>query len=102
MRESNAEHQASVTVHRSAIEPDRAGPSPAENVGGSSNLRHALLLRLRHDGPSSPEDLAAAWKHVRKGLTAKSQNDREHMYLLAVAALYKDGGAGTTKRARSV
>jgi predicted ArsR family transcriptional regulator len=68
MRESNAEHQASVTVHRSAIEPDRAGPSPAENVGGSSNLRHALLLRLRHDGPSSPEDLAAGLGVSRTGV----------------------------------
>jgi tetratricopeptide (TPR) repeat protein len=32
---------------------------------------------------------------VQKGLRAGSQNDRERMYLLAVAALYKDGGAGT-------
>ena len=32
------------------------------------------------------EDLTAAWAHVQKGLAAKSQNDREHMYLLAVAA----------------
>src|SRR6186997_2465889 len=68
MRESNAEHQASVTVHRSAMEPDRAGSSPAENLGGSSNLRHALLLRLRHDGPSSPEDLAAALGVSRTGV----------------------------------
>ena len=36
----------------------------------------------------------AAWAHAQKGLAARSQNDREHMYLLAVAALYKDGGAG--------
>jgi tetratricopeptide (TPR) repeat protein len=43
----------------------------------------------------TPEDLKAAWAHVQKGLAAKSQNDREHLYLLAVAALYKDGGAGT-------
>jgi tetratricopeptide (TPR) repeat protein len=46
------------------------------------------------DAPS-PEDLAAAWAYAQKGLAARSQNDREHMYLLAVAALYKDGGAGT-------
>jgi tetratricopeptide (TPR) repeat protein len=32
---------------------------------------------------------------VQKGLKATSQNDREHQYLLAVAALYRDGGAGT-------
>ena len=46
------------------------------------------------DAPS-PEDETAAWAHVQKGLKARSQNDREHMYLLAVAALYKDAGAGT-------
>src|SRR5581483_5729162 len=37
------------------------------------------------------EDLAAAWAQVQKGLGAKSQTDREHMYLLAVAALFRDG-----------
>jgi hypothetical protein len=46
------------------------------------------------DAPSG-EDEAAAWANVQKGLTAKSQNDREHMYLLAAAALFKDAGAGT-------
>jgi hypothetical protein len=51
------------------------------------------------DAPT-PEDLKAAWAHAQKGLAAMSQSDREHMYLLAVAALYKDGGAGTTKAAR--
>ena len=46
------------------------------------------------DDPS-PEDEAAAWAYVQKGLKARLQNDREHMYLEAVAALYKDAGAGT-------
>ena len=46
------------------------------------------------DAPSR-DDLAAAWAHVQKGLKAKSQNDRERMYLGAVAALYRDAGAGT-------
>ena len=46
------------------------------------------------DAPSR-EDLAAAWAYVQQGLNARSQNDREHQYLLAVAALYKDAGAGT-------
>jgi tetratricopeptide (TPR) repeat protein len=46
------------------------------------------------DAPS-PDDEAAAWAYVQKGLAARSQNDREHMYLLATAALYKDAGAGT-------
>ena len=48
------------------------------------------------DAPSR-EDEAAALAYVQQGLKARSQNDREHMYLLAVAALYKDGGAGTKK-----
>lgn len=67
MRESNAEHHASVTVHPSAIESDRAGP-PTHAVSGSSSLRRALLLRLRHDGPSSPEELAAALGVSRTGV----------------------------------
>jgi len=50
------------------------------------------------DAPSR-EDLAAAWAYAQKGLAARSQNDREHLYLLATAALYQDGGAGT-KQAR--
>ena len=36
------------------------------------------------DAPT-PDDLSAAWAHVQKGLTPKSQNDRERMYLLAVS-----------------
>jgi hypothetical protein len=46
------------------------------------------------DAPSR-EDEAAAWAYVQKGLRARSQNDRERMYLLAAAALYKDAGART-------
>jgi tetratricopeptide (TPR) repeat protein len=46
------------------------------------------------DAPSQ-DDESAAWAYVQKGLDARSQNDREHMYLLAAAALYKDAGAGT-------
>jgi tetratricopeptide (TPR) repeat protein len=46
------------------------------------------------DAPSAADE-TAAWGHVQKGLEAKSQNDREHRYLLATAALYKDAGAGT-------
>ena len=46
------------------------------------------------DDPSR-EDEAAAWAYVQKGLKARSQNDREHMYLEAVAALFNNAGAGT-------
>lgn len=48
----------------------------------------------------SPDDLKAAWAHVQEGLKAASKSDREHMYLLAAAALYKDAGVGTTKQSR--
>ena len=46
------------------------------------------------DAPTR-EDESAAWAYVQRGLGAKSQTDREHMYLLAVAALYNEAGAGT-------
>jgi tetratricopeptide (TPR) repeat protein len=59
--------------------------------GAAMTYNHPLW-----DAPS-PADTAAAWAFVRKGLDAKRQNDRERMYLRAVAALYKDGGAGTKK-----
>jgi hypothetical protein len=61
--------------------------------GAAMTYNHPLW-----DEPSR-EDEAAAWAYVQKGLKARAQNDREHMYLLAVAALYKDAGAGT-KRSR--
>jgi predicted ArsR family transcriptional regulator len=67
MRESNAQHQASLTVRPSATEPIRDGLSP-DAVGGPSSLRRALLLRLRHDGPSSPEELAAGLGVSRTGV----------------------------------
>ena len=67
MRESNAEHQA-VTAHPAAIEPNHAGTPPSDAVRGSSNLRRALLTRLRHDGPSSPEHLAAGLGVSRTGV----------------------------------
>ncbi len=68
MRQSNAEHQASVTVHPSADEPTRAGLSLDAVDGGSSSLRRALLMRLRHNGPSAPEELAASLGVSRTGV----------------------------------
>jgi tetratricopeptide (TPR) repeat protein len=57
--------------------------------GAAMTYNHPLW-----DAPSR-EDEAAAWAYVQRGLKAKSQNDREHRYLVATAALYKDGGAGS-------
>jgi len=46
------------------------------------------------DAPT-PEDERAAWTLVQKGMRAGEQTPREKMYLNAVAALYRDGGAGS-------
>jgi hypothetical protein len=45
--------------------------------------------------PPSQADETAAWALVQKGLTARKTSARENLYLAAVAALYKDAGAGT-------
>ncbi len=45
--------------------------------------------------PPSPADETAAWALVQKGLLASEASPREKLYLAAVAALYKDAGAGT-------
>jgi predicted ArsR family transcriptional regulator len=37
-------------------------------LAGQSTLRHAILVRLRRDGPSSPEQLAAALSASRTGV----------------------------------
>jgi hypothetical protein len=44
--------------------------------------------------PPSQADESAAWDLVRKGMAAKKASRRDKLYLNAVAALYKDGGAG--------
>ncbi|MGH2473703.1 MAG: helix-turn-helix transcriptional regulator [Candidatus Limnocylindrales bacterium] len=46
----------------------RNGPASLDAVAGSSSLRRDLLLRLRHDGPSSPEGLATALGVSRTGV----------------------------------
>jgi len=44
--------------------------------------------------PPSKADESAAWELVQKGMAAKEASPREKLYLSAVAALYKDAGAG--------
>ena len=44
--------------------------------------------------PPSQADEAAAWALGQKGLKARKASAREKLYLAAVAALYKDAGAG--------
>ena len=50
--------------------------------------------------PPTNEDLSAAWALVQKGLKVSKMTPREAMYLDAVAALYKDAGAGSSKSDR--
>jgi tetratricopeptide (TPR) repeat protein len=45
------------------------------------------------DPPSQADELAA-WSLVQKGVSAKEAFGREKLYLAALAALYKNGGAG--------
>ena len=47
---------------------ERGPIAQVEGLGGSSVLRRNLLLRLRHDGPSAPEDLAAGLGASRTGV----------------------------------
>jgi predicted ArsR family transcriptional regulator len=47
---------------------ERGTVAPVDGLGGSSVLRRNLLLRLRHDGPSAPEDLAAELGASRTGV----------------------------------
>lgn len=64
------------TAPSASLEPvpigDRPAPNgglpPVEAVAGSSTLRRELLLRLRHEGPSSPDSLAAALGVSRTGV----------------------------------
>src|SRR5256712_13677769 len=44
--------------------------------------------------PPTRSDESAAWALVQKGMRATRKSPREDMYLAAVAALYKEGGAG--------
>src|SRR5262245_844921 len=47
---------------------EHSHPGPFEAVGSSSTLRRDLLLRLRHDGPSAPEELATSLGASRTGV----------------------------------
>ena len=44
--------------------------------------------------PPTRSDELAAWALAQQGMRATRKSPRERMYLAAVAALYKDGGAG--------
>jgi tetratricopeptide (TPR) repeat protein len=45
------------------------------------------------DAPSASDE-TAAWHFVQRALAAKEMSSRERLYVHAVAALFKDGGAG--------
>ena len=52
----------------SAVTPEPPRPAPSPPSAGPPGLRRALLVRLRHDGPSSPEGLARAFGVSRTGV----------------------------------
>ena len=56
--------------------------------GAAMTYNHPLW-----DAPSAADE-TAAWGFVQKGLAAKKMSPRERLYLNAVAALFKDSGAG--------
>src|SRR6202158_6340714 len=56
--------------------------------GAAMTYNHPLW-----DAPSATDE-TAAWGLVQKGLAAKKMSPREKLYLNAVAALFKDAGAG--------
>lgn len=63
MSEPSVAPSAPVTHRSSAEAPARPAP-----IGGSSSLRRDLLLRLRQDGPSTPEELAGRLGASRTGV----------------------------------
>jgi tetratricopeptide (TPR) repeat protein len=54
----------------------------------------AMTFNHPYWDPPSATDETAAWGQVQKGLAAKRMSPRERLYLQAVAALFKDAGAG--------
>lgn len=58
----------------------------------------AMTFNHPYWDPPSTTDERAAWGFVQKGLAAKEMSSRERLYLEAVAALFKDAGAGPKTR----
>jgi predicted ArsR family transcriptional regulator len=52
----------------SAVTPEPPHHGPGATGGGNSGLRRNILMRLRHDGPSSPEQLAIQLGVSRTGV----------------------------------
>ena len=69
MPELSAAYRATVMPLSSVEEPIRMVPPRAEAVGsGSTRFRRDLVMRLHQDGPSSPEEIAAAMGVSRTGV----------------------------------
>jgi predicted ArsR family transcriptional regulator len=65
MPEPRSAHEASAAPSPIGTATDRVLPGA---IGGSSTLRRNLLMRLREQGPSAPEDLATALGASRTGV----------------------------------
>ena len=66
MSEPSVAPSAPVPAGSSVDVPSRTAPDAV--TGGHSGMRRDILLRLRHDGPSSPEQLATALGLSRTGV----------------------------------
>ncbi|HEY7703154.1 MAG TPA: hypothetical protein VIB02_12645 [Candidatus Limnocylindrales bacterium] len=61
-------HTVDAGIVGTIVDPGIAAPPAVGGLNGSSALRRNLLIRLRHEGPSSPEDLATALGASRTGV----------------------------------
>ena len=64
------EHHLPVSPYQAARLPTqlRRDPAAQASAGTQSSLRHAILVRLRREGPSAPEQLATALGASRTGV----------------------------------
>lgn len=68
MPEPSSAPRATVAASPKGSRPDPLASASVDAIAGASGLRRALLVRLRHDGPASPEDLATALGVSRTGV----------------------------------
>jgi predicted ArsR family transcriptional regulator len=69
MPESSSVRSLPLAADPAPVAAVEGGPAAhLDAVGGSSTVRRDLLLRLRHDGPSAPEDLATSLGASRTGV----------------------------------
>lgn len=68
MPEPSSAPRASVAASQTGTRPRGMAPAGVDAIAGTSGLRRAILLRLRRDGPTAPEELATALGVSRTGV----------------------------------